>query len=126
MKASPERGGLLARAAAGGSPPASGTRSGGRTRTGHAAWGVSSPPQAQPVDAEFERRQLHDLPRDIRVRLLEGAPLAADQPITGTTHLVYAMADLLPFCFASSLPSPVAALLSWYDEQQMWFACEVV
>ena len=86
VEASPERILAAARGAAtGGTSPAPGTRSaGGRTRAGNAAWGAASPPQAtRPAEAEFERRQLHDLPRDVRTRLLEGAPLAADQPITG-------------------------------------------
>jgi len=99
VEASPERVIAASRGAVGGAAsPASGTRSaGGRTRVGNAAWGAASPPQStRPVEAEFERRQLHDLPRDVRTRLLEGAPLAADQPITGAISFWFRYAT--PFC----------------------------
>ena len=61
----------------GSSPRGIGTRSG-------AVSGAPSP-LSLAAAPEFDRRQLHDLPREVRRRLLDGAPLAANKPITGAS-----------------------------------------
>ena len=89
MEVSPERADpqAPARGAAALASPPSATRSGGSagvlTRSGRSARADVAAPSSRPADGEFDRRQLHDLPRDVRTRLLNGAPLAVAEPITG-------------------------------------------
>ena len=68
--------------------PASSPTRGIATRSG-AVPGAPPPPLSPgrlPAPAEFERRQLQELPREVRRRLLEGEPLAAAKPVTGASR----------------------------------------